>query len=80
MADISIDEANKIRREMGMPALPGGSASAAQDGLAFKPAKESDDSDDEPASTIDIRQAAAHDNWLKLNAEQEAKKKREAAG
>lgn len=77
MADISIDEANKIRREMGMPALPGGSASAAQDGLAFKPAKESDDSDDEPASTIDIRQAAAHDNWLKLNAEQEAKKKRE---
>ena len=77
MADISIDEANKIRRAMGMPALPGGSASAAQDGLAFKPAKESDDSDDEPASTIDIRQAAAHDNWLKLNAEQEAKKKRE---
>ena len=77
MADISIDEANKIRQAMGMPALPGGSASAAQDGLAFKPAKESDDSDDEPASTIDIRQAAAHDNWLKLNAEQEAKKKRE---
>ena len=77
MADISIDEANKIRLAMGMPALPGGSASAAQDGLAFKPAKESDDSDDEPASTIDIRQAAAHDNWLKLNAEQEAKKKRE---
>lgn len=75
--DLSIDEANKIRREMGMPVLPGGSASAEQDGLAFKPAKESDDSDGEPASTIDTRQAAAHDNWLKLNAEQEAKKKRE---
>jgi U4/U6.U5 tri-snRNP-associated protein 1 len=75
--DLSIDDANKIRRAMGMPVLPGGSESAAQDGLAFKPAKESDDSDDEPASTIDIRQAAAHDNWLKLNAEQEAKKKRE---
>ncbi|KAG9197540.1 hypothetical protein G6514_001445 [Epicoccum nigrum] len=77
MADLSIDEVNKIRLAMGMPALPGGSASAAQDGLAFKPAKESNDSDDEPASTIDIRQAAAHDNWLKLNAEQEAKRKRE---
>ncbi|KAF2994955.1 hypothetical protein E8E13_002688 [Curvularia kusanoi] len=77
MADLSIDEANKIRLAMGLPALPGGSASTAQDGLAFKPAKESNDSDDEPASTIDTRQAAAHDNWLKLNAEQEAKKKRE---
>ncbi|OSS50386.1 hypothetical protein B5807_04819 [Epicoccum nigrum] len=77
MADLSIDEVNKIRLAMGMPALPGGSASAAQEGLAFKPAKESNDSDDEPASTIDIRQAAAHDNWLKLNAEQEAKRKRE---
>lgn len=77
MADLSIDEANKIRLSMGLPALPGGSVSTAQDGLVFKPAKENDDSDDEPASTIDTRQAAAHDNWLKLNAEQEAKKKRE---
>ncbi|KAJ4335435.1 hypothetical protein N0V87_006093 [Didymella glomerata] len=77
MADLSIDEANKIRLSMGLPALPGGSASAAPAGPAFKAAKEGDDPDDEPASTIDTRQAAAHDNWLKLNAEQEAKKKRE---
>lgn len=77
MADLSIDEANKIRLSMGLPALPGGSTSAAPDGPAFKPAEQGDDSDDEPASTIDTRQAAAHDNWLKLNAEQEAKKKRE---
>lgn len=77
MADLSIDEANKIRLSMGLPALPGGSVRAAADGPAFKAAKEGLDSDDEPASTIDTRQAAAHENWLKLNAEQEAKKKRE---
>ncbi|KAF9698215.1 hypothetical protein EKO04_003512 [Ascochyta lentis] len=77
MADLSIDEANKIRLSMGLPALPGGSASATPHGPAFKPAKDGDDLSDEIASTIDTRQAAAHDNWLKLNAEQEAKKKRE---
>ncbi len=77
MPDLSIDEANKIRLSMGLPALPGGSASAAPAGPAFKAAKDGDDSDEEPASTIDTRQAAAHDNWLKLQAEQEAKKKRE---
>lgn len=77
MTDLSIDEANKIRLSMGLPALPGGSASATHEGPAFKSATAIDGSDDEPASTIDTRQAAAHDNWLKLNAEQEAKKKRE---
>lgn len=77
MADLSIDEANKIRLSMGLPALPGGSASTAPEGPAFKSANADDDSDEEPASTIDTRQAAAHDNWLKLNTEQEAKKKRD---
>jgi U4/U6.U5 tri-snRNP-associated protein 1 len=75
MADLSIDEANKIRLSMGLPALPGGSASTT--GPAFKPAKEGDDSDEEPASTIDTRQAAAHENWLKLQGEADAKKKKE---
>ena len=77
MADLSIDEANKIRLSMGLPALPGGTSNIAPVGPAFKAANEGDNPDDEPASTIDTRQAAAHDNWLKLNAEQEAKKKRE---
>jgi U4/U6.U5 tri-snRNP-associated protein 1 len=75
MADLSIDEANKIRLSMGLPALPGGSAPTT--GPAFKPAQENDNSDDEPASTIDTRQAAAYDNWKKLQDEAEAKKKRE---
>jgi U4/U6.U5 tri-snRNP-associated protein 1 len=72
--DLSIDEANKIRLSMGLPALPGGSTTAAP-GPAFKPAK-GDDSDEEPASTIDTRQAAAYDNWKKLQDEAEAKKKK----
>jgi U4/U6.U5 tri-snRNP-associated protein 1 len=81
MADLSIDEANKIRLSMGLPALPGGStsttASAPSAGPAFRPAREAGDSDDEPASTIDTRQAAAYDNWKALQDEAEAKKKRE---
>lgn len=80
MVDLSIDEANKIRLSMGLPALPGGSASvapAASSGLDFKPAQQGNDSDDEPASTIDTRQAAASDNWKKLEQERLAKIRRE---
>jgi len=75
MADLSIDAANKIRLSMGLPALPGGSAPTTS-GPAFKPARDGD-SDDEPASTIDTRQAAAHDNWKKLQDEAEEKRKKE---
>jgi U4/U6.U5 tri-snRNP-associated protein 1 len=75
MADLSIDAANKIRLSMGLPALPGGSAPTT--GPAFKPAKDAGDSDEEPASTVDTRQAAAYDNWKALQDEAEAKKKRE---
>ena len=77
MPDLSIEEANKIRLSMGLPALPGTGASTATSGPAFKPAKEDDDSDDEPASTIDTREAAAHDNWKKLQDDAKAKRKRE---
>ncbi|PWO25296.1 BglX, Beta-glucosidase-related glycosidase [Pyrenophora tritici-repentis] len=77
---LSIDEANKIRLSMGMSALPGGSASAAPaapSGLDFKPAHVDDDPDAEPASTIDSREAAASDNWRKLEDERLAKLRRE---
>lgn len=73
MPDLSIEEANKIRLSMGLPALPGTGVSS---GPAFKTAKD-DDSDEEPASTIETREAAAHDNWKKLQDEADAKKKRE---
>ncbi|KAJ4368759.1 hypothetical protein N0V83_005841 [Neocucurbitaria cava] len=78
MADLSMDEVNKLRLSMGLAALPGSGATAAAPGPVFKPAKEEEDSDGEPASTVDTRQAAASDNWKKLQDEAEAKKKREA--
>lgn len=74
MADLSIEEANKIRLSMGLPPLPG--TSTAPSGPSFKESRK-DDSDDEPASTIDTREGAASDNWKKLQDEAEAKKKRE---
>lgn len=76
MADLSIEEANKIRMSMGMAPLPVPGA-AAPSGPTFKQAKEGDESDEEPASTVETRQAAAYDNWKKLQDDQEAKKKRE---
>ncbi len=78
MADLSIEEANKIRLSMGLPALPGTAPAPAASGPVFKAAQSADDSDDEPASTIDTRQAAAYDNWKQLQDEAKAKKKREA--
>ncbi|CBX93581.1 hypothetical protein IAQ61_009264 [Plenodomus lingam] len=79
MPDLSIEEANKIRLSMGLPALPGSSTTTATaaSGPAFKPPTAGDDSDDEPASTIETREAAGYDNWKKLQDEAEAKKKRE---
>ncbi|KAF9738897.1 hypothetical protein PMIN06_010367 [Paraphaeosphaeria minitans] len=76
MADLSIEEANKIRLSMGLAPLPV-PGSAAPSGPAFKPAQAGDDSDEEPASTIESRQAAGFDNWKKLQDEESAKKKRE---
>jgi U4/U6.U5 tri-snRNP-associated protein 1 len=76
MADLSIEEANKIRLSMGLAPLPVPGA-AAPSGPAFKPAQAGDDSDEELASTIETRQAAGFDNWKKLQDEAAAKKKRE---
>ncbi|KAL4780750.1 SART-1 protein [Aspergillus varians] len=73
MADaISIEQNNKIRAALGLKPLPVPGA----EGPSFK---ESDDSssDEEPASTLETREAAASDNWKRLQDEAEAKKKRE---
>jgi U4/U6.U5 tri-snRNP-associated protein 1 len=79
MADaLSIEEMNKVRVAMGMAPLPVPGGAAPASGPAFRDKKkDGGDSDDEPASTIDTRQAAAYDNWEKLQRENEAKKKRE---
>ncbi|KAJ4297919.1 hypothetical protein N0V90_005818 [Kalmusia sp. IMI 367209] len=76
MADLSIEEANKIRLSMGLAPLPVPGA-VAPSGPTFKQAQDGGDSDEDPASTIETRQAAAYDNYKKLKDEEAAKKKRE---
>ncbi|KAF2272868.1 uncharacterized protein EI97DRAFT_198177 [Westerdykella ornata] len=74
---LSIEEANKIRLSMGLAPLPVPGA-APPSGPSFKEAGEAKSADDEePASTVETRQAAAYDNWKKLQEEAEAKRKRE---
>ncbi|KAL8823877.1 MAG: hypothetical protein Q9170_008298 [Blastenia crenularia] len=78
MADaISIEEANKIRAAIGLKPLPvpgGGTGTP-----AFKDGNEDDgSSEDDPASTLESRQAQGYDNWKQLQDEQDAKAKREA--
>jgi U4/U6.U5 tri-snRNP-associated protein 1 len=70
MADISIEETNRLRISMGMQPLPVGPV--------FKDGKNDEDDDSDPASTLETRQAAAGDNWQKLQAEAEAKARRQA--
>lgn len=77
---LSIEQNNKIRAALGLKPLPvpGTDATA---GPSFK---EHDDSDsdvssdeEDPASTLESRQAQAGENWKKLQDEAEAKQKRE---
>ena len=71
---ISIEETNKVRVALGLPALPipGG-------GPTFKTTKdEGSSSEEDLGSTLESRQAQGYDNWKKLQEEQDAKAKREA--
>jgi U4/U6.U5 tri-snRNP-associated protein 1 len=77
MADLSIEEANKIRASMGMAPLPVPGGAAPSGPVNFRQPGKGDDSDDEPASTVDTRQAAAYDNWQKLQDEQAAAQKKQ---
>jgi U4/U6.U5 tri-snRNP-associated protein 1 len=69
MADIDLEAANRLRVSMGLKPIPVPSA----DGPSFK---EPEAPDEEAASTLETREAAAGDNWLKLQQEAEAKAKR----
>jgi U4/U6.U5 tri-snRNP-associated protein 1 len=71
--DLSVEEANKLRKAMGLPLLPGpGGAPAVP---TFKQPKEA--GSDEP-NTVEARKAKGYENWNKYQAELEAKAKREA--
>ncbi|EZF26263.1 hypothetical protein H112_01482 [Trichophyton rubrum D6] len=80
MADaLSIEQNNKIRVALGLAPLP--VPGAANDGPAFKSGAgdESASSDgEEPASTLETREAQGYDNWKAIQEEREAQQKREA--
>ena len=76
MADLGIEDTNRIRASLGMKLLPvpGG-------GPSFKSAQQDDESsssEEEQGSTLESRQAQGYDNWKALQGEADAKRKREA--
>ncbi|KAJ5619672.1 SART-1 protein [Penicillium lagena] len=74
MADaLSIEQNNKIRAALGLKPLPVPGA-----GPVFKEDGDSSSGEEEePASTIETRQAQGYDNWKKLQDDTNAKKRRE---
>ncbi|KAH9898803.1 SART-1 family protein [Xylariomycetidae sp. FL2044] len=68
----TIEETNKIRASLGLKPLPGPSGSGPQ----FKE-KAPTTEDEDPGSTIESREAAAHDNFKKFQDAEAAKKRRE---
>jgi U4/U6.U5 tri-snRNP-associated protein 1 len=73
MADaLSIEQNNKIRVALGLKPLPVPGA-----GPEFKEDDSSSGEEEDPASTVETRQAAGYDNWKKLQDDAEAKRKRE---
>lgn len=81
MADVvSIEQNNKIRVALGLKPLPVPGASADAAGPSFKESKGDDsssESEDEPGSTLESRQAQASENWRRQEEEANAKRKRE---
>ncbi|KAI2787674.1 hypothetical protein POX_f08049 [Penicillium oxalicum] len=79
MADaLSIEQNNKIRVALGLKPLPvPGAEPEDATGPQFKDDASGAESDEEPASTVETRQAQGYDNWKKLQDEADAKRKRE---
>ena len=73
----SLEQMNKVRKSLGLPLLPAPGSTPSTEGPAFKGHVSDDSEDDEPASTLDTREAAASSNWQTLQDGQAAKKRRE---
>ncbi|KAL1635605.1 hypothetical protein SLS56_001658 [Neofusicoccum ribis] len=78
MDAVSIEEANKIRVAMGMKPLPVPGKEDTSGPVFKEPQADDDDSDEEPASTLETRSAAAYDNWKKIEEANAAKAKLQA--
>lgn len=75
---LSIEQNNKIRVALGLKPLPVPGAEPDATGPAFKDDSGASGDEEDPASTLETRQAQGYDNWKKLQDEAEAKKRREA--
>ena len=76
MASTDIDEINKIRKAVGLPLLPSATGPT-DDGPSFREHESSDDSDAEPASTLDTREAAGYGNFKQVQEEERRRIERE---
>lgn len=72
----SIQEINKVRRAMGMKPLPVPGEAPPPEEAGGQRAKDEHD-DGEPASTLETREAAAYDNFRKVQEAEAAKRRRE---
>ncbi|RYO77035.1 hypothetical protein DL766_006719 [Monosporascus sp. MC13-8B] len=77
MSAAEIEEMNRLRKSMGLQPLPVPGGGSSGNSLQFKEKQESPAEDEEPASTLETREAAAYDNYKKLKDAEEAKKSQE---
>ncbi|KAK5944631.1 hypothetical protein PMZ80_003914 [Knufia obscura] len=75
MDSAAIEQMNKLRKSLGLPLL--GGARADSNGPTFKEKKNGDASDDEPASTIDTREAAGYANFKQIQDDEKKRLERE---
>jgi U4/U6.U5 tri-snRNP-associated protein 1 len=75
-----IEQMNKLRKSLGLPLLNvSGQPPQSSEGPSFKESTRSDDEDgdDEPASTLETREAAGYENWNQLREGEKKKALRE---
>ena len=80
MASTDIEQMNKLRKSLGLPLLHvSGQPPPTTEGPTFKEHSPSDDndSDQEPASTLETREAAGYENWSGLQEQERRKLERE---
>lgn len=74
---LSIEQNNKIRVALGLKPLPVPGAEPDATGPDFKDDDSESGEEEDPASTLETRQAEGYDNWKKLQDDADAKRRRE---
>ncbi|RYP43298.1 hypothetical protein DL770_011735 [Monosporascus sp. CRB-9-2] len=77
MSAAEIEEMNRLRKSMGLQPLPVPGGGSRGNTLQFKEKQDSPTEDEEPASTLETREAAAYDNYKNVKMLEEAKRTRE---